>query len=326
MSDRTLPASPRRRALARRAGLVPHAPTLTTAAAWAGALAALAASGPGLVGRLSDGLGDGLRGAAAAPPRAALGALAWRGLVDAAQLALPILVAAASAALLAHLAQTRAAWLPRRRVRGAPEPPGGAGARVRGALAASLRAAALAAVAVGWLIAAAPALAASLRAPSAASLAGAASLLAGAALTLTATWVGLGAIELVARTLAVARASRMTPAEQREELRAAGRAGLTRPRPSDEARLQLVEATLVVTDDEVAVAIAWHPRRAPAPRVVAARRGPGAGQLQALARRDGVPIRRAPVLARALASDGPGPIPQVRWPELAGLVARVTPP
>lgn len=368
MSERELPATPRRLALARKAGAVAHAPTLTTAAAWAGMLAALTAMAPRLVASVREALRHGL--AAAAPSSAPLGQLGsmsatgstsaalshapispppsgagapssiseLAGLVGrsldealaiALAVALPVLVAGAAAALLVHLAQTRALWIPRRRVPGAPVPPADAAARARGGLWAAVRGGALLAVAAGWLVAAAPAFAASLAIAPARLLPAGAALVAAAALALTATWVALGGLELLGRALALARAARMTPEEQREELRATGGAARlwrgAHQRAGQRDREQLGDAALLVVGDGVCAAVAWHPQRTPVPAVVVARRGRGIEALLAVARAGGIPIRHRPELAAALAARGPGAVAEALWPELAKLVA-LSPP
>lgn len=411
MSDRSLPATPRRLALARKAGAVAHSPTLTTAAAWAGALAALIALAPRLLEELQRGLRHGLlaaspaaassassaaassttasaaavvEGTAAAPfaPAPALAsvdqlaALVGDSLVAAAQLAAPVALAAALAALVVHLAQTRAVWIPRRALRGAPLPADDLAARAGRGLAQAVRGAALAAAGLGSLIAAAPALAATLILDDGRLLPVTAAVLSSAALAIVAAWVALGAVELVARTLALAAAARMTAEEHREELRASGGAArlwreqrqrasratfasatsaattttttttTTSPAPSSRAdRLALAGAALLITGDEVCAAIAWHPRRQPAPRLVLARRGRGVEFILALARAGGLPIHRAPELAGQLAAlaerpaaSSPAPasaaslasaadpqIPRALWPRLADLVALAPP-
>src|SRR5690242_15740128 len=115
--------SPRRRALARQAGLHAASPTITGGVAAAAALVALAALGGTLARRLGAAIAAACAGHAALAP----GALAEAVLGA----ALPILAAAAVAGMVAHLAQTRAAWLPRRRIAGAPALEAGPIARVR---------------------------------------------------------------------------------------------------------------------------------------------------------------------------------------------------
>jgi flagellar biosynthesis protein FlhB len=356
VSDRNVPASPRRLALARKAGAVAHAPSLTTAAAWAGALAALVALAPSLLGALGSALRRGLLVAsepvlAGPAPPAGLQGGAMPSLVSsmthslgaALMTALPVLIAGAAAALFAHVAQTRALWIPRRQVKGAPQLPGGFGARAAGGLWAAVRGAALAAVGLGWLMAAAPSIAAGMQLEDGRLLPASAALMAGAALALVATWIGLGVLELIGRAWQLAQAAKMTPAELREEQRSAGGASRSwaeqRRRSGAKAvpkgtrtaagtlslaardLSDLEGAWLLLAGDEVCAAVAWHPRRMPVPRVIAVRRGRGVESLLALARRRSLPIRRAPELAQRLAEAGPGVVPEASWRELAALVA-----
>lgn len=358
MSDRTLPATPRRLALARKAGLVAHAPSLTAAASWAGALVALIALGPSLALALRAGLRRGLEvaaqvGSAEGGENHVNALVGLVGLVGesagvALLAALPVVAAAAALAAIAHVAQVRALWLPRRRIAGAPQLPSGMGARAGAALWASLRGGALAAAGLGWLVAATPRVAQSLQLGAAELIAAGASLLAGAALVLVATWLGLGALELIGKTLALAAASRMTAAELREELRAAGGGGrkwaqqrrdaapaagtttatASRAAPfaaasslAERLRGELALASFLVSGDELCAVVAWHPARTPAPRVLAARRGPGTSSLLAEARRQRLPVHRAPELAHLLVESGLGEAPREAWPALARLVA-----
>jgi flagellar biosynthesis protein FlhB len=348
VSDRNLPASPRRLALARKAGVVPHAPTLTTAAAWAGALAAMLATAPQLIAGLREALRRGLaasapfpaavdatragpggsavwQGSAASPSSVAtLAASVWDGLGAALAAALPILAAAAALALVVHLAQTRGAWLPRRNVPGAPAPAVGAAARLRGGAWAAARTGSFLAVTAGWLGAATPAFAAHLMLEPERLLPSGAALIAALLLALAATWIVLGGLELIGRSLALARAARMTPEEQREELRATGggaRMWRQRRQPAGQRqRDELAEATLLVVGESVCAAIAWHPQRSPVPQIVASRRGRGVQAFLAVARGEGLPIRHAPALAGRLAASGRGAVPEALWPELAKLV------
>jgi flagellar biosynthesis protein FlhB len=332
VSDRNLPASPRRLALARKAGAVAHAPALTTAAAWAGALLALVALGPQIAAALREGLRRGLVHAGAPsleplPARApALAALVGESVAGALAIAAPVLIGGAVLALGVHLAQTRGLWIPHRRLRGAPLPPNDLATRARGSLWATAKGGALAAAGLGSLVAALPVLAAALSLESAALLPLIAAALSSAGIALVATWVALGALELIGRTLALAAAARMTPAEQREELRESGGAGrLVRGaarRASDDERELLAAATLLVAGDGACAAVAWHPRRSPAPAIVLTRSGRGVELVLSLARRDRLPIRRAPSLAAQLAAAGPGEVPRALWTQLADLVAR----
>ena len=259
-------------------------------------------------------------------------------------LALPILGAAALAALVAHLAQTRAPWLPRRRLRGAPALEAGAMPRVRRAGGELVAASIIAAVAFGWLWWMAPRLATltaldPLAATSEATsrlvgaappqagslLPGAAALLVSLAVALAIAWLALGAVDAVVRHTALQRALAMTSTEKREDDRLAGadprwrarRAALQRgPRLAD----AIAGASLLLLGDDTAVAIAWDPLRRPVPVRTAAGRGPRARQLLGLARRHHLAVHRDPALTAALV-DGDGPIPEPHWPRLAEVIA-----
>jgi flagellar biosynthesis protein FlhB len=140
---RPFPASPRRRALARQAGLHPASSWVVGGAATAAVVVAAGASGGALVRRLGAAL------AAACAGRTDLTPAALPGTVVA--IALPILGAAALAAVIAHVAQTRAVWLPRRRVTGAPAIDAGAVPRTRRTAGDLAAAAAIGGVAFAWL-------------------------------------------------------------------------------------------------------------------------------------------------------------------------------
>src|SRR5262245_27919426 len=120
---RPFPPSPRRRALARQAGLHAASPVLAGAAAGAAALVAVAAIGGTMAHRLGAAIAAACGGHALLAPGAVGEAVTGA--------ALPIAGAAALAAAIAHLVQTRAVWLPRRRIAGAPTVEAGPLARTR---------------------------------------------------------------------------------------------------------------------------------------------------------------------------------------------------
>lgn len=331
MSERSLPPSARRLADARRAGLVASSSTLTAAAAWGGALVVALATAPTLAQRSRDLVLGALRepawrgGASDAP---ALASAITGALATALALVAPLVVGAAVAALVVHLVQVRALWLPRRRVPGAPTLPRGAAARAGQAAWSLVRAAALAAAGVWYVWTHVDALAAPMRAgASSLGLAGAA--LAGATLTGAAVWGALGVVELAARALRLAAALRMTPAERRAELRAHGgaspelRAARRATGGGDSTGpAALAAATVLVVGDDHAAAVRWEPRVDPEPSLALVRRGVGVGHAVALARAAGVPVVRAPALARELA-DGPEPERGGRRPVPAAARARL---
>lgn len=327
---RPFPPSPRRRALARRAGLHAASPVLVGGAAAAAALVALGAMAGALAHRLGAALAAACRGEAAF---AGLTPPALPGTVLAT--ALPVLGAAAIAAALAHLAQTRGAWLPRRRIPGAPALEAGPAPSTRRAAGEIAAAAAVGGVAFAWLWRASPHLAAlaeidpiarAADAPPPLATGSAAVLISFAAAAVIA-WLALGAIDAVARHAALARALAMTAAEKREDDRLAGadprwRAHRARFRREPGASPAIRGASLLILGDAAAVAIAWDPAHRPVPVRTATGTGPRATQLVALARRHRLPIHRDPALAAALV-DGDGPVLRHHWPRLAEIVAAI---
>jgi len=304
---RPFPPSPRRRALARQTGLSAASPLLVGAA---GAGAAAAASVM-LARAAASTLGAWI--AAACDGRASLvpGSLPHAVL----SLALPLLGIVAVIAIAAHLAQTRAIWLPRRRIEGAPALP----ARRTAAAAFELASATVIGVtAFAWLWLTAPRLA------RAASIDDAAAALAAFLATVAIAWLALGALDALLRHAALGNALSMTAQEKREDDRLAAadprwrayRAKLARS-PSD----AMATATVLVLGDDLAIAIAWDPVHQPVPVRVSSGRGPRATQLLGLARRFGIAVHREHELADKLA--GNGPVPEPQWPRLAEIVAAV---
>jgi type III secretion protein U len=237
-------------------------------------------------------------------------------------LALPALVAAAVVAVIAHLAQTRTLWFPRRHIDNAPSLPPAAGTRTFIELAS---AAVVGGTTFGWLWLVAPRLAA---------LIGDRSLLAsvGAALsafivTLAIAWLVLGVADALVRHLQLTNALRMTAREKREDDRLAAadprwarqRRALAREPIAAPA---IARSTVLVVGDDIAVAIAWDPTRQPTPWRTAVGRRARATQLLALARRQRLPVQRDADLAAALV-DAEGTVPESHWPRLAEIVAAV---
>ncbi|HEU4729446.1 MAG TPA: EscU/YscU/HrcU family type III secretion system export apparatus switch protein [Kofleriaceae bacterium] len=317
---RPFPATARRRALARQAGLHPGSPLLVGALAAAALLAALTRAGAAALDRLGAAV------AAACTGRAALAPDALPRTVLA--LALPLVGAAALAAAIAQLAQARAAWLPRRRIPGAPVPEAGPLPRTRRAAGELAAAAGIGAIAFGALWWAAPHLAALLQLELPALVAGAAGLLASLAAAIAVAWCVAGVLDALARHAAFTRSLAMTAAEKREDDRLAGadprwrarRAAIQRGQHASSARDAIAGAALLVLGDDAAVAIAWDPVRRPIPVRTATGRGPRATQLLGLARRYQLPVHRDPALAAALV-DHDGPVPEPEWPRLAAILA-----
>lgn len=311
-ADRPFAPSARRRALARAAGLTGASPLVVATAAWAGALVAILVLGRALAARLAAWATAAASGDAslsvASLPRELLG------------LALPTLAAAALAALVAHVAQTRSIWIPRRRLRGAPALDS---SRTRRAGKDVTAAAAVGAVAVGWLWACAPRLARLVDEPAQATW-----MLLAFAASLAAVWAVVGALDALLRHGELARSLRMSAQDKREDERLAGADPRWTQRRKDAqratpARDAIAAASLLVLGDGSAIAIAWDPVRRPVPVRTAVGTEARATQLLALARRAKLPVHRDAELARVLvASDGPVPEPQ--WARLAEIVAATT--
>ncbi len=345
--SRPFPPSARRLGLARQAGLHAASPVLVAGVAGGGAVLALAALGGAAASRAAGWIeavctqgvavaprlftatrvGDSAEPLGAsgptdvAPPVLAPTGIAPTGIASAVfELALPLLVAIAVAALVAHLAQTRAPWLPRRKVTGAPALDGGASSRTRHAALALVSAAVVGGVVVAWLWLAAPRLAALPTRP----LAGA-SLVASALATFAIAWVAVGVLDALMRHLDLAAALRMTARERRDDERASGsdprwRALRRRLAAAPDLDTAVAGASLLLLGDDEAVTIAWDAVRRPIPTCTASGRRARATQLLALARRYRIPVYRDPRLAAALIGRA-GPIAEAHWPRVAELVA-----
>ena len=317
MADhRPFPPSARRRALARSAGLSSASPVVVGAVAWIGALVAIFAFGRAIATRLGAALADACHSAGG--HEALAGASGWStAATDLLAFVLPVLVAAAVAALLAHLAQTRGFWTPRRNPRGAPALET---SRTQHAGLGMIGAICIGAVTLAWLWAVAPRLALLVQRPAAGAL-----MIVGFLGTLVAVWIGLGVLDALLRHAELASSLRMTAAEKREDERLSGADPRWRARRAAAARGPSVReavagASVVLLADGVAVAVAWDPVRRPVPVRTAIGRDARATQILGLARRHGIAVHRDPELARALA-DGDGPVPEARWARLAEIIA-----
>lgn len=310
-SHRPFPPSPRRLALARAAGLHAASPILVGALACSAAVIALAALGHVTSARLGEWIAaacDGRATAALGPGELAGAAL---------ETATPILVVSALAAVTAHLAQTRALWLPRRRLPNAPQRAPRRGTRASLDLAS---AAVIGAVAFGWLWRIAPRLGGLTRSPGAGGL-----LIASFACAIAVARVALGTIDALIHHVQLTRSLRMTATDRRDDERLAGADPRWRARRASLAngpstRDAVAGASLVVLGDDAAVAIAWDPIHRPVPVRTAAGRAARATQLLGLARRHAIPVHRDVALAAALA-DGEGPVSESLWPRLAEITA-----
>lgn len=237
------------------------------------------------------------------------------------ELAMPVLAATAVAAVIAHLAQTRALWLPRRRLPHAPHVEANRTTRASLGLASG---AVIGAVAFGWLWLMAPRLASLTLSPRSGGL-----LLASFAAALAIAWVVLGTIDALVHHAELARSLRMTATDKRDDDRLAGadprwrarRAALAKgPSTRVDLTLGVAGASLVLLGDDAAVAIAWDPIHRPVPVRTATGRTARATQLLGLARRHAIPVHRDVALAAALV-DGDGPVSETHWPRLAEIIA-----
>jgi flagellar biosynthesis protein FlhB len=324
-----LAPTPQRRALARRAGMVPASPAWAAAGAWAGAIIALVAAGGAGAGALH---GWAARQVAAA---AEGGAIARAGAIDVgevmawiARLAAPIVVAAAVAGLIAHGALVRGVWLPRRRMRGAPIAAMGGARRAGDAAMAAARGAVVLAAAMHFAIAhlGDAARLGARGAEAGGSSALALALVAAGLAHVAIAAVAAGAIDALERVRRHRDDLRMTGREQREEARQAHgdpRWRSARRRAAGMPAIAAVRtATVVVVGERVAAAVRWHAREHPVPVVVARGRGAAAAQLVALARRSGVPAVHAPDVAVGLVAAKVGePVPERMHAAVAGLLA-----
>jgi flagellar biosynthesis protein FlhB len=304
--------------LARQAGLVAASPLVTGAVACAALIAVLAAGAVAFGALRSAVIAACDGGRATLQPHDALVAVIG--------LATPLLGATALAAVFAHLAQTRALWLPRRRIHGAPALDRGPAARTRSAAFDLAAASAIGAVAFGWLWFAAPRVAGLFDLDMAALPTSVAALGLSLVAALAVAWLALGILDALARHVELARSLAMTSAEKREDDRLAAadprwaRYRTTIARASTVPAIE--RAAVVLLGDDVAVAIAWDAHRTPIPTRLAAGRRARATQLLGLARRHGIAVHRDAALAAALA-DADGPVPERHWPRLAEIIAAV---
>jgi flagellar biosynthesis protein FlhB len=328
VSEKPFPPSPRRLALARQAGLTAASPVLVAglaAAAVAIVVVAVAGSWSALGDAVTSactfgGGGGGPLVSAVGLPRVVL------------TLAAPILVAAALAALVAHLAQTRALWLPRRRIDHAPAVDRGPAARTRSAAFDLLAVVVSGAIAFGWLWLLAPRIARLVELEPRAMLVAVGALGASLVATIACTWIAIGVLDALARHLELGNALAMTATEKREDDRlssadprwARQRALAAGDTSSEGVALSnaVAACAVVILGDDLAVAIAWDATRRPIPTRVAIGRRARATQLVGLARRHRIAVHRDAALARAL-GDGEGPVPDTRWRDLADVLVAV---
>jgi flagellar biosynthetic protein FlhB len=341
--DRTQPASPQRRQMARERGVVARSPELTAAAG-------LIAAGL-LLGAFGDDLARGLLGLLRAPllaadplagmadPAAAVATL--RSAARAVAVPLLALLGGAAAVMAAvHQVQVGGLWAPALL---APDPArllgGAAGADVvaqagRGAWA-SVKSAVLAGAAVLLLRARWAELAALASLDAAALATAGAGVLRSLLLTLGAVALALGAVDYLLCWNRVEALLRLTPDEYREDLRAAdGDPGLRSRRRKiarrwreDDAAVLPGAALVLEGPGGLAVLVAGSP---PPGRVEVRQvaRGPGAKALLREASRVGVPARHLPAVAVALAAlraNRGGPLAPDLAAQLAAAWPRETP-
>lgn len=334
MAERgTLEPTPAQRDRARRAGFVATSPAWVGAAAWVGGAAAIAIGGGALTGALvAEAHGAWATAAGPGATARARDLAITDPLLAIAALAAPILLAAAGAALLAHVVLAGGVWQPRRSIRGAPVAARDLGRRTRDAGLAAVRGAIVLAVAARFaavhlgdayhLAAGATAIGLGGAAP-----AGARSLLAAAGAHVAIAALLIAALDALVRWRSHRADLRQTPRARADDDRAARGDPRWRAARRRAARpgAPLDDLALVVIGDAGAAAIAWHPRRHPRATIVAHGRGPAARALIAQARRRQVDALHAPALAAALAAHPLGPVPAARAAEVAALLARAAP-
>ena len=197
-------------------------------------------------------------------------------------IALPLVGAAAIAAIAAHLAQTRALWLPRRTIRDAPALDRGAVARTRSTAFELLAVMVIGAVGFGWLWIFAPRLAVLFELAPGEMLRASAALGASFLAALAIAYLGIGVVDAVARQIELANALAMSSTEKREDDRltsadprwARQRALLARDTASEGAALAAAVAgcAVVILGEDLAIAIAWDATKRPIPTRIAVSR------------------------------------------------------
>ena len=327
--NRPHPPSARRLAEARRAGRIAWSPALVGAAAIAGGAAAVAAIGAAWLDAAGAALAAGATASGSADPITAASSLRARDVIaDLAALVVPLLVLAAAAAVLAHLAQTRGLWIPRRRTHQLPPAVDDAARRTGLAALAFTRGAAVAIVAGTVVASSAALLAFHAGRPAAATGALFGTLAISVLAAAAATAVALATVDWLERARRLRADLAMSARDLRDERReteADPRWRRARARAhADDDDLAVRTALVVVVADDLAAALAWHPRWQPVPLVTTAARGRAALRLIALARRHKIPLHRDPALAAELAPLAGRSAPDHLHPALARLIVAVT--
>jgi flagellar biosynthesis protein FlhB len=326
--SRTLPPTPRRLALAALAGQVPRSRALLAGAALLGAALALLVAGARAGGVLAAHLRDGLGHAGDHTPALAPASTAAQLGLGVLAVAVPVLAAAALAALVAHLGQVRRLWMPRRHIDGAPAAQAVAPRRLVDGALAVLALAGLGLVTLAWLARHRADLAALGAIAPAAAARGTLALVVSALAHLAAALVVVGAVELLLAVLRHRADLHLTRAEADADARAAGldprwRRSVRTGRAGDQRLLRLARRAdlVVVGHGAVAVATPGAGAGADGPRLLGVARGAEVTTLVAAARRHRVPLPRDPALVTALLDAPTGPIDPRLWPAVAALVA-----
>jgi flagellar biosynthesis protein FlhB len=307
---RPFPPSARRVALARQAGLTAASPIVVGAVACAGAIAVGVVLGRAAVAMIGGWIADACAGRATLTPDRLLGGIL--------EIALPVVGAAAIVAIVAQVAQTRALWLPHRKIPDAPSVDPRTVTRTSMDLGSTI---VIGVIAFGWLWTMAPRIARLVTAP----VASGAWLVASFFVALAIAWITIGTIDALLRRAELTGVLAMTREEKREDDRLASADPRWRARRAAIARGPSIQdavarAACVVLGDDLAIAIAWNATRQPIPLRTVSARGARATQILGLARRHRIPVHRDPELAAALV-DGEGPIPDRWWSRVAALVA-----
>lgn len=299
--DRPFPPSPRRRALARAAGVILDSPALTAAAAVTAGIAALGAIAAGVAVTLRASahatLATATDGDVVARARATSVASIAADVLAAAG---PLVLACTAGALAATAALARGLVVPRRRIRGAPSVPAEPATDATLAVA---RAAAIAAVAAAFFLTHGAALAALAAGPTSAAALRSLALTALAHVAVAA--VLAAAVEVVVRHRRREGALRMTAREARDDAREAALDPQARRRLRDarahDPRDHLRDAALLLVGADAVVALRYAPGMA-APTVLTTARGIAGRQLVAAARQRAVPALADDALAESLAT------------------------
>ena len=312
MEHRPFPPSARRLGLAHEAGLTAASALVVGAIATVAAIGVIAILARSAAVHLGGWIVAACDGRAALTPDGLLGAVL--------ELGAPVLGVVALGAMIAHVAQTRTLWLPRRTI---PDAPVISARPVRRAALELASSAIIGCVTFAWLWLFAPRLAVLPIAP----LASGAWLISSFVVALAFVWVAIGILDALLRHAELASSLAMTGAEKRADDRMtaadprwrARRAAIARgPAISD----AVASAAVLVLGDDTAVAIAWDPTRQPVPVRTATGRRARATQLLGLARRHRIPVHRDRELAAALV-DGQGVVPDRHWARLAEIIAAV---